>query len=66
MAKIVIHHEVDPAIGIVLEEVPAGTAGRARGFYGTCTECGWPMHRWHRNDAIKSAQDHVDRHESSL
>jgi hypothetical protein len=63
MAKIVIFNEVDPAIGITLEEVGPGVPGRARGTYGTCTECGWPMHRWDRDEAIRAAQRHVDSHD---
>jgi hypothetical protein len=66
VAKIVVQHDEDPSIGIVLEVVPEGTPGRAHGCYGKCTECGWPMHRWNQADAIKSAENHVDRHESSL
>lgn len=63
MAKIVVHNEKDPQIAIVLEEVPAGTPGKARGTHGTCTECGWPLHRWERDNAIRAAGDHVDSHE---
>lgn len=66
MAKIVIQHEADPSIGIVLQEVPPGTPGRARGWMGVCTECGFPLHRWERDNAIAGAQKHVDGHESSL
>lgn len=66
MAKLVIVHSVDPGIGITLEEVPPGTPGRARGYHGTCTECGWPMHRWHRDNAIRAAQEHVDAHPAVL
>ena len=62
MAKIVVHHDVDPGIGITLEEVLEGTPGRARGWHGKCTECGWPLHRWHQKDAIAGAQRHVDGH----
>lgn len=66
MAKIVIQHDKDPGIAIVLTEVAAGTPGLTRGFHGTCTECGWPMHRWDRDKAIHSAKGHVDTHESGL
>jgi hypothetical protein len=62
MAKLVIVHDVDPCIGITLEEVLPGTPGRARGYHGSCTECGWPMHRWHRDRAIQDAKAHVDSH----
>ncbi len=64
MAKIVVEHETDPAIGIVLTEVAPGTPGRAQGTYGTCTECGWPLHRWQRDRAIEDARRHVDGHEA--
>jgi hypothetical protein len=60
MAKIVVHHDVDPGIGITLEEVLPGTPGRARGWHGTCTECGHPMHWWHQDSAIRGAKRHVD------
>jgi hypothetical protein len=66
VAKVIVQHDEDPAIGMILETVEAGTSGRARGTHGTCTECGWPMHRWDRERAIEDAQAHVDRHESSL
>lgn len=66
MAKLVIVHDVDPCIGITLEEVPPGTPGRAQGYHGTCTECGWPMHRWERDKAIQGAKEHVDSHEAVL
>lgn len=66
MAKLIVQHDEDPGIAIVLEEVPEGTPGRARGYHGSCTECGWPMHRWYSIDAIESAKNHVDRHESRL
>jgi len=66
MAKLVVRHEVDPGIGMVLEEVAPGTPGRAQGTYGACTECGHVIHRWDRDRAIETAQEHVDRHESGL
>lgn len=62
MARIVIFNQVDPCIGIELEEVAPGTPGRPQGFHGKCTECGWPMHRWNRDKAIEGAQAHVDGH----
>ena len=55
MAKIVIYNETDPDIGIVLEDA-------VEGHYGKCTQCGWPMHRWGRADAIHAAQRHVVNH----
>lgn len=66
MAKIIIQHDVDPGIAIVLEHVAPGTPGRAQGYHGSCTECGWPMHRWGQDVALIAAQAHVDRHESGL
>lgn len=66
MAKIVVQNDTDPSIGIVMEYVAPGTPGRGQGWHGTCTECGWPMHRWVELDAIQGAQAHVDRHESGL
>jgi hypothetical protein len=62
MAKLIVQHDEDPGIAIILEEVLPGTPGRARGFHGTCTECGFPMHRWTRDNAVRDAQRHVDRH----
>ena len=64
MAKIVIQHDVDPSIGIVLEEVPPGSP--AVRWHGACTECGHVIHRWHPDNAIAAAKRHVDRHESGL
>lgn len=62
MAKLVIVHDVDPCIGITLEEVAPGTPGRAQGYHGACTECGHVMHRWDRDRAISDAKAHVDGH----
>lgn len=64
MAKLVVQHDVDPAIGIVLEYTESETLGRAQGYSGTCTECGWTMHRWRQDNAIKAAKAHVDSHEA--
>jgi hypothetical protein len=64
MAKLVVQHDEDPAIAIVLETVPEGTPGRAHGTYGTCTQCGWPMHRWSEEHAVLAAERHVDSHEA--
>lgn len=67
MAKVVVQHDIDPGIGIVLEEVVLMTGQTARrGFYGACTECGHPVHRYYQNEAIADARTHVDQHESSL
>lgn len=65
MAKIIVQHDVDPAIGVILEEVPPGT-GRAEGTYGTCTECPHTIHRWERDNAILAAKRHVDSHEAQV
>ena len=59
MAKIVIQHEEDPEIAIILAET-----GPALGWYGNCTQCGRRMHRWDQSLAILSAQQHVNRHEA--
>lgn len=64
MAKIVIFNQVDPAIGITLEEADLERA--LPGVVGTCTECGKPMHWWTEEKAIKAAQAHVDSHEPVL
>lgn len=66
MAKMIIQHDVDPAIGVVLEEVVPGTPGRAQGFHGSCTECGWPIHRWKEDVAVYDAKQHVDSHEAQV
>ena len=62
MAKIVVMHDVDPGIGITLEEVPPGDERRAQGFHGSCTECGWTLHYWRQDNAVRGAQRHVDGH----
>lgn len=66
MAKLIVQHEQDPGIAIVLEYVPSGTPGRALGYHGKCTQCGWPLHRWERDTAILSAFSHIEKHESAL
>lgn len=65
MAEIVIFNRIDPCIGITLREgIEGGPA--APGWHGSCTECGWPMHRWNREKAIEGAQAHVDAHSPVL
>lgn len=67
MAKLIVQHDEDPGIAIILEQVlPASTEGRAQGWHGRCTECGKTTHRWGQAVAIESARRHVDNHESSL
>jgi len=66
MAKIVVFNDADPNIGIVLEEMPQGAPGKARGWHGKCTQCGRVMHRWAMGNAIRDAQNHVDQHPSAL
>lgn len=66
MAKLIVQHEEDPGIAMVLEYTATGTPGRARGWYGKCTQCGWPIHRWVQGKAVEDAQAHVDGHESHL
>jgi hypothetical protein len=63
MAKTVIFNEADPCVSITLERVGPGELGRARGTHGTCTECGWPLFKWHHDKAVEAAQKHVDAHE---
>lgn len=62
MAKIVVQHDTDLSIGITLERSPH--PDRVAGWQGKCTECGWPMHRWNQDNAIRAAQRHVDAHEA--
>ena len=64
MAKTLIVHDTDPRIGMLMETVPAGTPGRARGTHGTCTDCGYTIHRWDKLIALADAQRHVDGHEA--
>lgn len=66
MAKVVVFNQDDPCIGIILEEVPEGTPGRAQGVHGRCTECWNPMHWWHMERALPAAQAHVDAHQPVL
>lgn len=66
MAKLVVQHNVDPAISMVLKEVLPGDPSLAQGWRGQCSECGKTMHRWHMDQAIGAAQAHVDSHESAL
>jgi hypothetical protein len=66
MAKLLVQHDTDPGIAVILTEVPPRTPGKAQGCHGTCTECGWTIHRWLTENAIKDAREHVDSHESGL
>ena len=67
MAKLLVQHEHDPGIAIILEEVsPGDGTGRVQGWHGSCTECGYLIHRWLRDKALDSAERHVDSHESAL
>lgn len=63
MAETAVFNAIDPCIGIILRE---GEEGQAPGWSGTCTQCGWPMHRWDRDAAIEGARRHVDAHEPIL
>lgn len=64
VAKFVVQNETDPQIAIVLVQIgPDDPEHRALGTHGTCTECGWPVHRWSRDRAISDAQRHVDGHD---
>lgn len=66
MAKLIVQHDEDPGIAIILEALRLDGSGRALGWHGTCTQCGRPMHRWGQWLAIESAKAHVDSHESAL
>ncbi len=67
MAKLLVQHDDDPGIAIILEEVLPGNAeGRVQGWHGSCTQCGYPIHRWIWGRAVESARRHVDAHESAL
>jgi hypothetical protein len=66
VAKLIVQHDVDPGIAVILAEVLPGTPGQAQGWHGQCTECGKTFHRWHKERAEESARGHVDSHESSL
>lgn len=64
MAKLVVQHDEDPAIGIVLTEVLPGDPNVAQGWHGACTECPHTIHRWEEDNAITAARRHVDSHEA--
>jgi hypothetical protein len=61
-AKLVIFNDADPNIGMTLEYTAPGTPGRARGWHGSCTQCGKPVHYWREEDAFERGQAHVDSH----
>jgi hypothetical protein len=62
MAKIIVHHDTDPGIGIILEPAPHGIEG----WYGKCTECGRSIYQWSQERAIERARRHVDNHDAVL
>lgn len=65
MEEIVVFNRADPCIGIILRQgIEGGPA--APGWHGSCTECGWPMHRWTKENAVTSARRHVDGHRPVL
>jgi hypothetical protein len=66
MVKQLLVSDDDPGIAVTLEWTPPGTPGRARGWHGTCTECGpaWSMHRWNDEAALTSAHRHIDLHQA--
>jgi hypothetical protein len=66
MAKLVVQHDVDPAISMVLTEWLPANGSVARGWRGQCSECGKTVHRWYEEKAVEAAKGHVDSHESSL
>jgi hypothetical protein len=66
MAKLVVQNDTDPGIAVVLETVPEGEPGRAKGTHGGCTACGRVIHQWREDSAITVAKEHVDNHEPVL
>jgi hypothetical protein len=66
MAKLIVQHDDDPGIAIILEEWRIPGSGRFLGWHGACTQCGYLVHRWIWGRAVESARRHVDSHESAL
>lgn len=62
MAKLVVQHDVDPGIAIVVEELTSLSAG----WSGRCTECGEVITGWDQYTAVRRSKAHVDQHESGL
>jgi hypothetical protein len=60
MAQLVVFNQADPGIGIVF------STGNFRGWAGTCTGCGKPVHYWTQERAFELGQAHVDNHEPVL
>lgn len=56
MTQLLVFNAVDPCIGINFR------TGAYRGYAGTCTECGKPMHFWTSERAFRLGQEHVDAH----
>lgn len=66
MARIIVQHDTDGGIAMLLKEVPPGVPGIARGVHGECTECGRKTHHWKREDALYAALRHVEGHEPQV
>jgi hypothetical protein len=56
MTQLLVFNAADPCIGISFR------TGPYRGYAGTCTECGKPMHFWTEERAFRLGQEHVDSH----
>jgi hypothetical protein len=59
--KLLVFKDAEPEIAVTFEYVAPGTAKRAQGWHGTCTQCGKPMHFWTEGRAMFAGQVHVDR-----
>lgn len=61
MAKLLVQHDTDPGICVILAEVEQPLPGWA----GDCTQCGTSVHSTRADEAVAYSVRHVESHEDA-
>lgn len=65
MAKLLVQHDTDPGIVVILEQAASTVTEGLMVWRGKCTQCGCPIRGVYADSAIPRAKDHVDTHEDA-
>ncbi len=65
MAKVLVQHDTDPGIVVILAEVESMVTEGLMIWKGECTQCGAPIRGSWVDTAVLRAQGHVDEHEDA-
>lgn len=69
MAKLIVQHDTDPGIAIVIEDrARPANAFESPWYCGKCTQCGWELGDYCYSvvgSAVAEAEIHVDKHEAA-